>query len=175
MHVGVKEAVAEHLIEERFGADLHDDVGIVARRLDGSAVTDWDAVDPLQRQHPLGGSIPVDGGGAIARIVDEVQAQLLGRGGLHAQVHLDPHHVGEGAHRIDRLQPAKARLGALDQLGHPVEEVEIALEGLFDTGPQHLHRNVAAVGGDGEMHLGDRGGGDGLVLETREQRVDRLS
>ena len=67
---------------------------------------------------------------------------------------------------LDRLQPAEARLGALDQFGDPVEEVEIALEGLLDARPQHLHRHVAAVGGHGEMHLGDRGGGDRHVVEA---------
>ena len=68
-----------------------------------------------------------------------------------------------------------ARLGALDQLGHPVEEVEVALEGELDARPQHLDRDLAAVGGDGEMHLGDRGGGDRRVVEAGEQRVDRLA
>ena len=99
---------------------------------DGVAVADRNAVDALQRQHALGGAVPVDGGRAIAGIVGEVLAQLLGGRGLHAQVHLDPHDVGEGAHRIDGLQAAEARLGALDQLGHPVEEIEVALEGLLD-------------------------------------------
>ena len=42
---------------------------------------------------------------------------------------------------FDRPQPAEARLGALDQLGHPVEEVEIAREGRLDAGPQHLDRD----------------------------------
>ena len=122
-----------------------------------------------------GGAVPVDRRRAIAGIVGEVLAQLLGGGGLHAQVHLDPHDVGEGAHRIDRLQAAVARLGALDQLGHPVEEVEVALEGQLDGRPQHLDRDLAAVGGDGEMDLGDRGGGDRRVVEAGEQRVDRLA
>ena len=66
---------------------------------------------------------------------------------------------------FDRLQAAEARLGALDQLGHPVEEVEVAREGLLDARPQHLDRDVAAVGGDGEMHLRDRGGGDRHIVE----------
>ena len=132
MHVGMEEAVAEHLIEEGLGALLHDGVGIVAGGDDGVAVADRNAVDALQRHHALGGAVPVDGRRAIARIVGEILAQLLGRGGLHAQIHLDPHDVGEGAHRIDRLQAAEARLGALDQLGHPVEEVEVALEGELD-------------------------------------------
>ena len=141
-------------------------VGIVAGGDDGVAVADRNAVDPLEREHALGGAVPVDGGRAIAGIVGEVLAQLLGGGGFHAQVHLDPHDVGEGAHRIDGLQPAEARLGALDQLGHPVEEVEVALEGRLDARPQHLDRDLAAVGGDGEMDLGDRGGGDRRVVEA---------
>ena len=99
MHVGVEEAVAEHLVEERLGALLHDGVGIVAGGDDGVAVADRDAVDPLERQHALGGAVPVDGGRAVAGIVGEVLAQLLGGGRLHAQIHLDPHDVGEGAHR----------------------------------------------------------------------------
>ncbi len=146
VHVGMEEAVAEHLIEERLGALLHDHVGIVACRDDGVAIADRRAVDTLQGQHALGRAIPVDGGRAIARFVAEILAQLLGRCRLHAQVHLDAHHVGEGLDRFDRLQPAEARLRALDQLGHPVEEVEVAREGFLDVGPQHLDRDLAAVG-----------------------------
>ena len=169
MHVGMEEAVAEHLVEERLGAFAHDGVGIVAGRDDGVAVADRRADHALERQHAPRRAVPVDGGRAIVGIVGEVLVQLLGRRRLHAQIHLDPHHLGEGVDQLDGLQPAKARLGALDQLGHPVEEVEVALEGLLDAGPQHLDRDVAAVGGDGEMHLGDRGGGDRHVVEAGEQ------
>ena len=87
-----------------------------------------DAVDALKGQHALGSAIPVDGRRAIVGIVGKVLAELLGRRRLHAQVHLDPHDVGEGAHRIDRLQAAIARLGTLDQLGRPIEEIEVALK-----------------------------------------------
>ena len=61
MHVGMEEAVAEHLVEEGLGALLHDDIGIVAGGDDGVAIADRDAVDALQRQHALGGAVPVDG------------------------------------------------------------------------------------------------------------------
>ena len=166
MHVGVEEAVTEHLVEERLGRLLHNEVGIVAGGDDGVAVADRNAVDPLKGQHALGGAVPVDRGRAVAGIVGEVLAQFLGRRGLHAQVHLDPHNVGKSAHRMDGFQPAEPRLGALDQLGHPVEEIEVALEGPLDGGPQHLHGDVATIGGDGEMNLGDRGGGDRLVVEA---------
>ncbi len=142
---------------------------------DRLAVADRRAVHPLERQHTLGGAIPVDGGRAIARIVAEILAQLLGRGGFHTKVHLDAHYVGEGADRLDRLQPAKARLRALDQFSHPVEEIEIALERRLDARSQHLDSDVTAVGRNGEMDLCDRGGGDRLIVETREQGVDRLA
>ena len=61
------------------------------------------------------------------------------------------------------------------QLGRPVEEIEVALEGELDARPQHLDRDLAAVGGDGEMHLGDRGSGNRRVVEAGEQRVERLA
>ena len=175
MHVGMEEAVAEHLVEEGLGGLAHDDVGIVAGGDDGVAVADRDAVDPLLGHHPLRGAVPVDRRRAIVGIVAEVLAQLLRGGGFHAQVHLDPHHVGEGLDRFDRPQPAEARLGALDQLGHPVEEVEIAREGRLDAGPQDLDRDGAAVGRGGEVDLRDRGGGDRRVVEARVQRLDRLA
>ncbi len=70
----MKEAVAEHLIEERLGAFLHDQVGIVAGRHDGVAVADRDADDALQREHAPRRAVPVDRGRAIIRIVGEVQA-----------------------------------------------------------------------------------------------------
>ena len=175
MHVGMEEAVAEHLIEERLGAFAHNDVGIVTRRRDRRAIADRRAVDPLQREHPLGGAIPVDGGRAISFVVAEILAQLLGGGGLEAQIHLDAHDLGEGAHGLDRLQTAEARLGALDQLGDPVEEVEVAREGPLDAGPQNLDRDITTIGGDSKVDLRDRRCRDRHIVERREQRAERLA
>ena len=132
VHVGMEEAVAEHLVEEGLGALLHDLVRIVAGRQQRLAVADRDAVDPLQGQHALGGAVPVDGRRAIARIVGEVLAQLLAAAASMRRSISTRTTSAKARTEFDRLQPAEARLGALDQLGDPVEEIEVALEGELD-------------------------------------------
>ena len=122
-------------------------VGIVAGGDDGVAVVDRHAVDPLLGHHALRGAVPVDRGRAVVGIVGEILAQLLRP---RRPPCAGPSRPAPRRRRpctdLDRPQAAEARLGALDQLGHPVEEVEIAREGRLDAGPQHLDRDRPAVG-----------------------------
>ena len=170
----MEEAVAEHLVEERRGALAHHGIGIVARR------RQWRRGRRSACRRPAPASSRAARCGPSrwpARDRPDRRRNSRPAPRPPRPPCADPSRPAPRRRRrcteFDGLQPAEARLGALDQLGHPVEEIEIAREGLLDTGPQHLHRDVAAVGGDGEMHLGDRGGGDRHVLELREQRVDR--
>ncbi len=92
-----------------------------------------------------------------------------------AQIHLDAHRLGEGAHDLHGPQAAQPRLSALDELGEPEEEVDVAREGGGDAGPEDLDGDVLAAGGDGEMNLGDRRGSDRRVVEGGEQGGERLT
>ena len=167
----MEEAVAEHLVEEGGGGLGEDGADIVAGGDERGAVVDADADDALQRQHALAGAPPVDARHAEIGIAGEILGELGGGGGFEPQIHLDAHRLGEGAHDLDRLQAAQARLGALDEAGEPEEEVDVAREGGGDAGAQDLDRDLLAVGGDGEMDLGDRGGGDRHVLEGGEEAL----
>ena len=173
MHVGVEEAVAEHLLEEALGRAREDLVGIEARRDQRGALVGGDPADPLERQHPARGALPVDPRHAEALVAREVLGELGGGGRLEAQVHLEPGPEREGLDHLDRLEAAEAGLEALDPGRDPGEEVDVAHHLALDAGPQDLDRDLLARGGDAEVHLGDRGRGDRPVVEAREQLGER--
>ena len=104
VHVGVEEAVAEHLLEEALG-------GACARIRSGSkpaaisavALVRGDAADPLQGQHPARGALPVDPRHAKALVLGEVLGELRGGRRLEPQVHLEP---GPGRDGLRPPRPA---------------------------------------------------------------------
>ena len=169
MHVTVKEAVAKHLVEEDGRRLLEDLVRVVAGLHQPFGLVDRQAVHSLEGGHAPGGTLPVDLRDSKARIVGAVLGQLRRSGGFEPEVHFPPRRGGEDGHGLDGSVAAKVRLGPLDQTGRPFEQVEILLDGLLDTRAQDLHRHGLAQGGFRQMHLGDGGGGDGLVLELAEQ------
>ncbi len=173
VQVGVKKAVAEHLIEKGAGGFCQQLVDAVPGGEQRGAVVDADAGDPRQRQHPAAGALPVDLRHAKARIAGEIFGELGPGRGLEAQIHLESDHFGQGLNDLDRLQPPQRRVKPLDPACEPQEQVEVAGEGLGDPRPQHLDRDLAAVGGFGEMDLGDRGGGDRGFVERCEQGFER--
>ena len=178
--VAVEEAVAEGLLEEdggRLGQHL---AQVVAGGQQRRAVVERYAADLTHGQHPARGALPIDGRGAVTGVFGEVVGQLRGGRRLHAQVHLDAHRLLEQAHGGDRLEAAQARLRALDQPGQPVEQLQVALEGALDAGPQDLDRRflrrLSVLGrGHRQVHLGDRGGRDRRVVEALEQLVERTA
>ncbi len=163
MHVGMEEAVAQRVAQETLD-HLAAEVGQVDLRLrQARMVVQRDAVDPLHRQHVVGGAVPIDGRHAEIRIVTGVLRHLGQRGRLQPQVHL---HRDRARHRIDDLdQPQPPRFGrmALGIVRDKEEIGEIAAEARGDIGPEHLDgdRLAHAVMFDlAAMHLCDRGGGD---------------
>ena len=122
-----------------------------------------DAVDPLHRQHVVGGAVPVDGRHAEIRIVAGVLRHLGQGGRFQPQVHL---HRDRARHRVDDFdQPQPPRFGRMRfRIVRDEEEIaEVAAETRGDIGPQHLDRDrlAHAVALDlAAMHLRDRGGGD---------------
>ena len=137
-------------------------------RQQGFAFVDGNAGHPLGGQHPAPGALPVHLGNVKIGIVGAILAQFRRRRRLETQVHLQGHGFGQGVYRFDRFQAPPFGARRLEQLGHPQEQVDVPVEGSLDARAQHLHRHLAAVVGHRKMHLGDGGGGDGLVVELRK-------
>ena len=76
MHVGMEEAVAQRMAQKALD-HLAPEIGQVDLRLrKPRMVVQRDAVDPLHRQHVVGGAVPVDGRHAEIRIVAGVLRHL---------------------------------------------------------------------------------------------------
>ncbi len=82
--------------------------------------------------------------------------------------------MGQGIHHFHRFQAPRGRVKTLNHAGGEVEIAEIVVETALHTGAQNLHRHGTAVGGDGTMHLGDGGGGNGFA-EFGEHGFDRAA
>ncbi len=173
VHVGVKEAVAEHLVEKGAGGLGQQLVDAVPDGNQRGTVVGANAGDPLEGQHAAAGALPIDPRHAKAGIAGKVFAEL-GRGrGFEAQIHLETDHFGQGLHDLDRLEPPRRRVQALDPPGEPQKQIEVAGERLGHARPQHLDRDLMPVRGAGEMDLGDRGRGNRGFVERGEQGFER--
>ena len=76
MHVGMEEAVAQRVAQKTLD-HLAPEIGQVdLRLLEPRVVVQRDAVDPLHRQHVMGGAVPVDRRHAKIRIVAGVLRHL---------------------------------------------------------------------------------------------------
>ena len=169
VHVGVEEAVAHGVAQERAQRGEAERLEIVARGFQRCVIGDRDAVDPFQRQHAAGRASPIDRRHAEAAklrrlILDDIVGHLRDGGSLQPHVHLDLDRVRQGLDHGDRAQPPRRRVEALDLARGEEIAVEIVLELLLDAGPQHLDGHVAAhavVDHHRLVHLGDGGRGNG--------------
>ena len=180
VHVGVEEAVAHGVLQERAHHREAERLAVEVGGGDAVVVRKGDAVDPFDGEHAAGGALPVDLGNAEVIVARRVLRHLGDGGGLEAQVHLQ---LGRSLQRVDDgdgLQAPRRRMQALDEAGGEVVAVEVAAELLLDAGAQDLYGYLApaAVGvDDGRlMHLRDGGGGDGgaelgeMILELAAER-----
>ena len=79
----------------------------------GRVIGQMGAVDPFQRQHFLGGAIPVDRGHPEIRIGLGILRHLRQGGGFEPQIHFERHRAAQGLHGLDQAQPARLRGQAL--------------------------------------------------------------
>ena len=163
MHVGVEEAVAQRVAQEGLDHRVRQVLEVEALGLERRAVVQRRAVDPFQRQHVLGGAVPVDRRHAEVGIGLGVLRHLGQRGGFEPQIHLERDRAAQGRDGLDHAQPPRLRRQAFGVAGREGEGFEIDAEAPLDVGPQHLHGDgLAALRRDhlGAMHLRDRGRGD---------------
>ena len=174
MHVGVEEAVADGVAQERLDHGAPERRPVEARRLDGRHVVQADAVDPRDGQHVAGGQLPFGLRHAEIGIVpvfsasSETAAASRRRSISTETERASASTISTGLRRrasgtMRSNRRAAARM-AWRSRAKP----------LAHAGPHHLDgdRQVALGRADpGLVHLRDRGGGDRLA-EFDEELVD---
>ena len=130
-------------------------------------------MDAFRREDSFAAAFPIDEGHVEVRIVLRIVAQFLRSGSFKTQIKFEADGIGEGLDDLHRLQAAVLRQAALDEMGEPEHEVDIALEGELHFWAQHFHGDFLAIRGGGEMYLGNGGGGDGVFIELREEGFNR--
>ena len=162
MHVGMEEAVAQRVTQKALD-HLAAEVGQIDLRLrEPRVVVQRNSVDPLHRQHVMGGAVPVDRRHAEIRIVAGVFRHLGKRRRLQPQIHFHRDRARHGVDDFDQPQPARFGGIGFRLVGDKEEIAEVAVEARGDIGPEHLdrHRLAHAVAHHlAAMHLRDRGGG----------------
>ena len=145
VHVGVEEAVAQRLAQERLHQPPGDERQVVAGGLQRLRVGELDALDPVEGQHVARRQVPFHRRHAEALVAGGELGHLGERGGLEAEVHLDLHRARQRIDHRHRPEPPRSRVDALDQPRRRIEGVEVVAESAADAGPQHLDRDGAAA------------------------------
>ena len=144
MHVGVEESVAQGVTQEALDY-LAAEVGQIDLRLrEAGVIVQRDAVDPLHRQHVVGGAIPVHRRHAEVGIVAGVLRHLGKRRRFEPQIHFHRHRARHGIDDLDQPQPPRFRRISFGFAGDVKEIAEVAMEARRYIGPQHLDRHLLA-------------------------------
>ena len=171
VQVAVEQAVAQSALEGGEQQRL-DQFGAVETLLaDLLDVVDAHAVHPFHGEHPLAGELPVH-----VRHLDvaaqrrTVQARDPGLHGLRldAEVQFLGEVVGEVGHHVLGGQ-APAQLGQFHHLGEAFEDLQVRGDAAADARALDLDDDVLAGVQGGEVHLGDGGRGERLLVEVLEQ------
>jgi len=171
--VGVEEAVDHRLAQEGADEDGGERLGVMPGLDQLVALRELDAVDPFERQHPLGGPRPVDLGDVKIGLGDHLVLELGRRGGLALEVEFAPRPLLEMGDDEPRTEARGLAAEPLDMCRGPFVCLERAGEFLLDPGAEHLDRNGAAFERHRLVNLRDRGGADGHRIDRLEQLFDR--
>ena len=175
MHVGMEEAVPEHLGEK----DLHAPGGqlrnVHAGVLERLHVPDGGAVYALHDQHVRSTVVPVHG-----RHVDDVGAgkaalQARGVGPLAGQVQFVAERALIFLDDFDQAQAVGGRPPCAGQPRHAVEQLHVAADARADARAQQLDHDFLAVRQARGMDLRNRGGRQRFRLEFGEYFFHRTS
>ena len=177
VHVGMEEAVAQRVAQERLHHGAGEMLQVEALGLQRGAIVERRALDPFERQHVFRGAVPIDRRHAEIRIGFRVLGKFRQRRGFEPQIHFDGDRTRERVDHLDEAQPLRFRRIALGAAGSEVERIEVVAKAPLDAGPQHLHGDGAANAADenlGAMHLRDRRRRDRRT-ERGEHRRQRLA
>ena len=174
VEVGMEEAVDHGLAQEGADEDSGERLRIVAGGDQVGAPGQLDPVDPLERQHPARGPLPVDLGDVEAALRDHILLQLAGAGALALKVELAPGPLAEMGDDGLGAKPFRLVPGmGLEVGGGPFIGFQRGGEGLLDAGAEDLDGDVPTIGGHRAVDLRDRGGADRHFVDRGEQAFDR--
>ncbi|KAF5031878.1 hypothetical protein DSECCO2_623210 [anaerobic digester metagenome] len=168
MRVPVEEPVDEYLLDVGLKPYIGDLLGEEAERADGRHVVDPDPLDVVHGEQEGAGDPPVDPRNLHARDVAHVPPETLRVHPVLGEVQLAPdldreliHHprqVVDPQVREERLHPPRKRL----------QNEDIGLDQVDDTGALHLEGNDLAILHHGPVHLREGGRRDGIGLDDIE-------
>ncbi len=177
VHVGMKEAVAQRVAQKCLDHRTAEFRQVEISGFEPRAVGQRRRVDPFQRQHILGGAVPIDRRHAEVGIGLGVLRHFRERGGLETEIHFERHRAAQCLDDLDKPQAARLGGKTFRIARHKCEGVEIGAKAPLDSGPHDFHRNRAPAlrGRDlATMHLRNRGGGDSGT-EARKHLAQRLA
>ncbi|SAJ33735.1 Uncharacterised protein [Enterobacter cloacae] len=172
VHVGMEEAVAEHLGEEDLHAALGQCLEVGALVAQGFQVGHRDAVDALHHQHLGPAPVPVDLWHVEQRRAFEVAPQLRGVGCLAEQVEF----VDDGflvvADHFHGVQAPRLAGDPLGEAGEDEQPGDVGADHRFQVRPDHLHHHFLAALQPRGVDLGHRGRGQRFAFEAGEDLFD---
>ena len=175
MHVGVEEAVAEHLGEE----DLHAGGGELGNVHAGFPqaldLADRDALHAVHHHHVFRAPVPIHFGHGEQRRIPEIASELRAVGRLPHQIELVFQMFLELGDHLARTQAPAVGEQRLDQSRQRIEQADVVRDHRADAGAQHFHRDRFAVRQAREMHLRDRSRGDRHGVEFDESFAHGLA
>ena len=171
VRVGVEQAVAKHLLQDRLGAALCDRRDIERPGV-GQHVLQPRPLHVLHRQHAGRRLRPVHPRETYRGVAGEVLREPVDGAPLAGKVLLAPNRAGEFGHEHGRLVNVRVGQVPLRQPGEQAEYAEVVLDEHLDAGAPNLDRDFAAVEQGGAVHLGDGRGSDRFRIEPREHLGD---
>ena len=172
VHVGVEEAVAEHLREEDLHAALGELLEVDARGIQRRDIGYRDAVDALHHEHVASRVVPVHLGHVEQVRVEEVAPQLRGVGRLALQVELVEHDLLVVAYHLDRAQAPPVGMEALEPVRQRVEQADVLANRALDAGAVlYIIRTLGLSPDETENILYNESGLKGLSGLTNDVKV----
>ncbi len=107
MHVGVKKAVAQCMAEKGLDQRAGELGQVEALGEQARPIGQRRRVDPFQREHFLGGAVPIDGRHPEIRIVLGVLRHFGERRRFEAEIHLDHDGTPQSVDHFDEPQPPR--------------------------------------------------------------------
>ena len=169
----MEEVVDEHLGEEDLHAAFREHAHVHPGGVQLREVAHRYAVDAFQREHLAGTQVAVHHRHVQLVGIQEVLAQLHGVRRFGAQVELVQQGAPVVGHDLHGAQALEVAAEGEQLAREPREQCQVCLHDLVDARTDDLHHDVAAVGQPRRVHLGHRGGGEGVGLEVREHLVHR--
>ena len=173
MRVGMEHALDQRHLQEGVGAPLGEIDLVELAGLKPDMVVEEDAGQELLHQHPLGGPFPEDLGKHDVVATEELRRQPLAIARLVGEVELAVDALRELAHLL--LRPVAPHLlpFALDDARAMRHQPEIGLDDPPQSRAQHLDDDLFARMQPCLVDLGDRGRGDGRLVEFGEDLFRR--